>query len=355
MTIETEAGSPPVEETKAPETALAEEVATTELPAENADQDAGTEAIDAKPGDSSDSDTQDAKPLTLLDVVQSAISDGNKEKDGSSAVKDDGEVGAEEAEAKPEGKAEEEKAKSDDEEDDVPFHNHPRWKKLLEERNNLTEPAAQYEQIQGFMQANDLSGEEVAEGYEIMALLKRNDPDSIQKALEWFEPRVDFLREQAGVTIPADIQDKLDSGLIDEDVAEELSRNRAFQARQGEVQARRTEQDTARETATTEQNARNGMATAVQSWENGIKASDPDYAKKAEMVQQAARSMVQEEGAPTTGAEAVELSKRAYARVNDQIKSFAPKPRRVAPAPASLSVTATATPKTLREAIERAL
>lgn len=332
--------------------------AETPNPALDPDGTAAAPAVDANPADSSPVDTSDANeaPVSLLSVVQSAVEKKEAEPlAGSSDADGEGKAAtAADGGVKPEGEA----AAEGEAEAEVPFHNHPRWKQLVAERESFKEDAESYQGIQNFMQTNGLNGEEVAEGYEIMALLKRGDRDSLSKALEWFEPRVDFLREQLGAVIPDDIQARIESGELDETTAAELAQARATARLAERADEDRTKREGEAEAVTTAQTTAVNMAKAVQSWEDTTKAADPDYAKKAELVITMSRSIIQERGGkgPATEQEAVDLAKAAYDRVNDTFALLLPKPKQVVPTPAG---TSAATPRpvatSLRGAIEAAL
>jgi hypothetical protein len=327
-------------------------------PAPGPDGTVAEPAVDANPANSSVADTPDANdaPRSLLSVVQDALEPKQTEaQTGSSDVEGEGEAkAAVEGGAQPEGEAKTEA----EAEAEVPFHNHPRWKKLVAERDAFKDDAESFQGIQNFMQSNGLSGDEVAEGYEIMALLKRGDRDSYTKALEWFEPRVAFLREQVGAVLPDDLATRVESGELDEETAAELAQARAalrLNDQANQERARRAEVETAgaavQATALT-------MAKAVQTWEDTTKAADPDYAKKADLVIAMSRSIVQERGGkgPANEQEAIELVKTAYGRVNTTFANLIPKPKQVTPTPAGMSaVVQQPSATTLRGAIEAAL
>jgi hypothetical protein len=326
-------------------------------PAEEIEEQAAASAeaeasSDANAAESSTVDEDANQPADLLSVVKSAVEPAPGPAESSAA---EGEEGKSEAEAE-EGA---DKAKSEeDAEDDskLPFHNHPRWKEVVAERNELRPDAERYRNIAGFMEANSLTGEEVADGFDIMAKLKSGDPEQLSAALEWLEPRVNFLREQLGLTLPEDLRDKVEAGLIDEDTAKEVARTRATSTLASErLKARETadsEAEAARQRAATAQ----AMATAVEGWEQRIRTTDPDYARKAELVETTCRAIVQREGkAPTTPEEAVALADRALAEVNRQFTAALPPPRAVKPTPQGSSTPTVAEPKTLREAIAAAV
>ncbi len=332
--------------------------AETPNPALELDGNAAVSAGDANPAGSSAADTPDANeaPVSLLSVVQSAVEKKEPEQPaGSSDADGEGKAASVvDGEVKPEGEA----AAEGEGEAEVPFHNHPRWKQLVAERDTFKEDAESYQGIQSFMQTNGLNGEEVAEGYEIMALLKRGDRESLTKALEWFEPRTSFLREQIGAVIPDDIQARIESGELDETTAAELAQARATARLAERADEERTKREGEAEAATTAQTTVVNMQKAVQSWEDQTKAADPDYAKKAELVITMSRSIIQERGGkgPATVQEALDLAKTAYDRVNDTFALLIPKPKPVTPSPAGMSAVAPRPVATsLRGAIEAAL
>lgn len=309
-------------------------------------------APDAKPAESSAADATDANKRSLADVVRDVVEPKAASEAPSTT---EGEQGG-----KPEAETEAGKpgdGKAEDDDSKLPFHTHPRFQELIQERNELRPQAAQLRQITNFMEFHGLAPDEIGEGFEVMALLKSGQPDQLRKALEWFEPRVQQLRESLGVVLPADLQERVDGGLLDEETAKELAEQRATNAlhnRQAKVR-----EDTAAEVASSErtQAQAQAVATAVQKWEDGIKASDPDYAKKAEMVQSTALAMATTGGHPRTPEDAVALAQRAYDKVTDTFRGIAPKPQpKDTTTPAGTSARSTTpAPTSLRAAIEAAV
>lgn len=311
---------------------------------------AAVDASDANAAESSTADTTDAKaPASLLDVVKDAVekkADGQEE---SSASEGDQEAKDETATA-----TETEQAK-DGEADDVPFHKHPRWQEMIAERDRLKPAADSYEKISAFMTEHNLVPTEVAEGFEVMALLKAATPESLTKALEWFESRTTYLREATGAALPEDLATRVDDGVLDQDSAAELARMRAQQSINDRRTKQETEQREQRETVERNQAMAAQMGAAVQTWEDGIKGRDPDYSKKAGLIEDRAIALAQRFGLPKTTEEAVALAERAYKDVSDNLKAALPPPRRVTPTPAGSSATTIAQPKTMREAISAAV
>lgn len=307
-------------------------------------------APDANAAASSTVDVPDANaPANLLDVVKSAIEPA-PEPDASSSTEGDqanSEVKEPVAEAEP--------AAEDDA--NLPFHNHPRWKAVLAERDGYREPAERWGAIEAFRETNGLSTDEIAEGFEIMALLKSGDPAKLSDAREWFSERLDALNGMLGHTLPEDLQQRVDDGFLDEAGAREIAQSRATVSLR-ETQATRTAEAT--EASRAQQGAetlRRELETAAQSWEERTKAADPDYAKKADLVEAKCIAIVQREGnPPRNAAEATALVERAYGEVNKAFKDALPKPRPIAPGPTGTSTASpAASPQTLKEAIAGAL
>lgn len=308
---------------------------------------------DANAAESSAAGETDAKERqSLLSVIQDAVKKPEVAAGASSTNE-----GAEKVEGEDEASA----AKAEDaaeEPDDskLPFHNHPRWQQVIAERNELRPRAEQFDRITGFMEASHLTAPEVAEGFEVMALLKSGDPDKLREALGWFAPRVQALRDALGEVLPDDLQAKVDDGALDADAAAELAATRAAERlrvrREKDEGDRATEADLVK--AATE--AANAQAYAVQTWEDGIRKSDPDYAKKAELVETTTMALVLKEGRPKTVEEAMALAKRAYAKVNEQFAALRPTPRpKDTTTPAGSSAPTTTQATTLRGVLEAAL
>lgn len=313
-----------------------------------------TEAVtaDANAAESSPAEPEDAKePASLLSVIKDAVKKDDPAPEESSTP--EGKEERSEVEPEDGDKPTEEKAEDDA---DLPFHNHPRFKALIEERNTLREPAERYGKITEFMQEHKLEPGEVAEGFEIMALLKSGTAEGLGKAREWFAERLGDLDRTLGNSLPDDLRERVENGMLDEETAQELAQARA----NATLSETRTAADQARadEARQTEQAAArtHAMASAVTDWETRQKVSDPDYSKKAELVETTCRAIVQREGkAPTTPEEATALADRALAEVNRQFKAVMPKPKPIAPSPRSTSANTAPAPKTLREAIEGAV
>lgn len=249
------AGSPPANEHKAAENIQAETreglLAATRAALEATD-DAGTESA------AKDEAAEGTKPREAADESKAGGEAPEKPKDGA----DDADKGA--------GKDEE----------DPPFHQHPRWQKMVAERNELRgeietmRPLAERQTaILEYMDRNELTPDEVGQGFAIMAALK-SDPAA---AWDLMRPYVESVQAHLGNHLPDDLREKVESGLVDEDTARETARlrsERQFQASRAErAAARSTEQRTnAQDVA-----AAQARVSAVDAWFSA-QAADPDYA-----------------------------------------------------------------------------
>lgn len=187
--------------------------------------------------------------------------------------------------------------------------------------------AEQASQIQGFMQQHGLEPTEVQLGYGIMAALKRGD---FRTFVDTMQPYMEAARMYLGEVLPPDIQREVEQGLISEERGRELTRLRGQSSQlQGAVQQFQNTAVQQQQVSTVETSK-----LAVNQWEQGVKANDPDFAAKQPMLLRIAQAMVMEQGGPPrTPQEAVELAKRAYEEVNKTFTTLRPQPRPTRPSP----------------------
>lgn len=240
------------------------------------------------------------------------------------------------------------------EEDDskLPFHNHPRWKQVIQERDTYKGAAVQLNQVFQYMAQNNLSSQEVEKGMEIMALMKNNP----LAALEALRPHYDGLRQFAGEALPQDIAHKVQEGFIDRETAVELAKQRnqaAFlaqqQHRQQQQQVEYLQQQQLRQHS-------ESIASTVNSWESQMKTRDPDYSHKSSLINDRVRVLLTQYQ-PRTPQEAVQLAEKAYADVNASLGGLSPRrqPMRSVGSSSSSASNATRAPRTLLEAAQMAM
>ncbi len=231
---------------------------------------------------------------------------------------------------------------------------HVQNQRLKDQVRTLAPGSQQFEKLQSFMASNELDARSTANALRIAALVQgalngRVDPSSaVGELTQW----MDQLRTLVGDALPADVQQALDDGAIDEAHAKEIARLRAQQ----QVSTRRAELDTA---ALNTQNVRANaslVVSAVQAWEQAIRARDPDYPRKAKLVETTAKSLRLERygsGLPPSPQHATALVQEAYELVTRELAAALPARAEVRTplnGAASSKSTVRAEPKTALEA-----
>lgn len=201
----------------------------------------------------------------------------------------------------------------------LPFNKHPRFRELVKEKNTYKTQVAEYEadakqyrEIQGFMQANGLTAEEVAQSLEMLAKVKTGDPAT---AYELMQERMEALAVAAGKKLPTELEEKVEQGYIDRETAQELYQRQVDAERKAQVASTQLE----RQSVQDQQAQVHAMASAVAAWEQSTKATDPDFDLKAELVKDRVRAHVAQHGMPKTTDAALKMSKDAYDAVTQTL------------------------------------
>lgn len=276
--------------------------------------------MDAQTPDTADADAgagpsaaPEGEKFDLLSVVRNAAQPAEENSASPAPEESD----------KPQADASAEKTdpKEPDEENfsDVPFHAHPRFKQLVQQRNHYREGARQYDQVQNFLTSNGITPDEAADILSIRALMKR-DPSAAWKELK---PIVQKLLVDAGEVIPQDLQQRVRAGQMTREAAIEMSRLRAAH----DTSARRVEFE--REEAQRHHQAEKvrSVQTAVADWERAIRGRDPDFDAKAEALQKEVLWLQQKDGRPDSPDGARKMLETALANVNKTVRA-APKPEK---------------------------
>lgn len=304
-----------------------------------ADTNTGSDANDVPQTPSPAETDANKKRSTLLDVVKNVANKGKTDV-ASSATGSEGST-AEDSNAG-EKAVKDDAASKQKAEDKLPFHNHPRWKQLVQERETFKSRSDEYGKIETFMSANRLTPEEVAQGYQVMALIKNNPVE----AYRVLQGHLHNLAPIVGETLPEDIEKKVEMGDVDVESAKELARARAhanfLAAQQQQALAEQQAQDFNAKQATTRD--------AVMGWEENMKRRDPDYSAKQKFVMDRVRGVLQTVQ-PQSPEEALSIVQRAYEDVSKDMSAFIPKrPSTVLMSSAS-SVSAQPQPKTLLDVV----
>jgi hypothetical protein len=313
-----------------------------------ASPDTSEQTITDAPAESSPA-TSDTEP-DFLSVARSVVeSDAPAEGDDTPEAGDEPEPEATASQAEETGDREEEQAEPDDENfSDAPFHNHPRFKKLIAQRNEYRAGHEQFRKIQDYLIENGLTGQEAAEGFEVMALLKR-DPAAAWAKLK---PIVQNLLVVTGSVLPEDLKSRVQRGELSREAAMEMSRLRAGQqtlTQQQEFERQRQQQLAAHQ-------AQQAVRAEVGSWEMAMRSRDPDFEAKYEVIEGQVLRLQRAEGLPRTPAEAKAQLDRAYQAANQMFA--AQQPRRPAVKPVTGGRTAgtpRAEPTSMEEVVRRAL
>jgi hypothetical protein len=293
---------------------------------------------------------KDAKKETLLDVVKTAF---NKESADSSTAKAQSDPAPDQPNDA-QGKDSQVQKDGPEAQPDLPFHNHPRWKAMIAERESLKPAAEQYGKITTFMKTNGLTPQEMAEGMTVMALMKTNPAAAYQQLQGYVEKLARFT----GDVLPPELKAKVDEGLTDPETAKRLAQleaEREFSyARQVEEQQRiQAEQ----EMIVRQQAAENSqqMVAAVMRWEQAERAKDPDWAQKYEMVQDRVKALLATQPARNPS-DAIQIAQRALADVNARLRPLAGRtmPLRT-PASSLSSASATPAPRSLADLVRMGL
>jgi hypothetical protein len=333
---------------------------------------AGTQAPDASasPGDTSTPQATPANPepttqprderADLLSIVQDVV------KAKSADPKNPGGEGS--ADDKPPGEgetplqtdtapaAQPEADPTEDELKALPPRTAHRIKALLRQRGearaeveNLKPAAAKWAQLDGYLTQHDLAPEDVNLLLGVGAALRRGDFKAFRDGVM---PYLELANQHLGLTLPADLQAKVDQGEMTTEAATELSVARLNNQRlTGQVKATTEATQAQIERDRNLQTARI-VNDAVTSWENDVKSRDPDYPKKAAAVMRVSQALIAQHGQPMTAEAAVKLAQMALDETNAMFANAIPPrpPSRPVPAGANGVNHARPEPRTLMEA-----
>lgn len=308
-------------------------------------------------------DTGDAES-SMLDAVLAEVGPssepGAEDVDGPLAETPDPEAPDDKTSKTPDGaKAPEAETeldlKSDPTEEELKHYSqkaNERIRNLVEQRNAATERAKVVEPILDFLQKNDIPGQDLDIMLDLTARLRHGD---FAGFLNGIRPYVNLAMQYTGQQLPADLQQQVNQGYVSPEIARELAQQRVQnQFHQG----RARQQQTASRQNEAQLRAQLVRRTVVD-WERQTRANDPDYDLKADVVRRTAQALMQENGAPQTPEQALQVVKAAYEEVNGQMKRFRPQPKATARNPVSTGQQGgsapVAEPKSMMEAAMQAL
>lgn len=302
-------------------------------------------------------DVKEAPKPSLLDVIKDVVEPEAEAPEDSSTPDPE--------KSEPEKTDEAAPAETSENFDGLPFGRHPRFKALVEDRNSfkakaadletrveeLKRPADQYARIEQFMQANEISTEEMVNLFKLAALTK-SDP---KEALSAIQPLVTELYERTGRILPEDIRKDVEEGRITEDRGRELAEARADKAESERRAARAEGRATSIEQSSEDERRSGALAATLVDWEAAIKEKDPDFAVKEELIADRCRTIIATKGQPKTPAEMKAVLDQAHEDVTAHLRKVMPKRPEIRRSPESpSSLNATAVPKSLLEAVSLA-
>ena len=267
----------------------------------------------------------------LMEAITEAGNPEPDESEGDEEAPPEGEQATQKTEeqtAEAEGEGEEQT------DENLPFNKHPRFRQLIQERNeyrNMAEEyrpvADEYRKIESYMASNNLLPQEVAQGFEIMALIK-NDPFTARQRLVQYVQMLDQVTGDG--PLPNDLRAEVEQGYITEQRARELAqmrhRQQYTQAR-SQMDLQRQQAEAQRQMAMQQQQAHQQLFEAqkgaVSTWEADIRAKDPDYSRIQPWVFKELR-LLSQDSPPRSPQEAVALAQQAYKSVKDGLRRLNP-------------------------------
>lgn len=308
---------------------------------------------------------------TMEDAIRSAIQvspeqdaggdeDGDEDEDLPPAAEgsspDDGEQVAEPDEAV-------EPANLDDvdafvqmmKDNDVPLGKIERFKEVLEERKRLTARVDELQSVENRLSQLEVEGRKAGMSQEQIANLMTIPLTLASDPVKAFQQISDFRDELAmrvGEKLPADIQQRVEEGYIDEETARRLAKAEAdAQANQRKYEESQQEYETRQRVE-----AQNAVVETINTYQRHLETSDPDYSQKHPLIKDRLVALAGQHGTPETPEQARALIEQAYKDVNEYVAQFQtkPKPSRTLSSRGETR-PAQAAPKSMFEAIEAAV
>lgn len=317
------------------------------------------EDVNASPSDAAEEPADSDAPKSMLDAVRKAVDiNDSKAKKLADERTDDSEADSEAESEEGEDTTEAQEETDESQDENLPFGKHPRFKKLVSQRNELRSEvdrlkplADDYQQVQSFMDQNNLAPNEVAQAMQILSLLK-TDP---LKAREALKPTLDLFASLSGDVLPDDLRAKIDDGYLDESTAKEVAALRAQNNVRAQQAQEFTRQQQVRQQEQSSQLQGQQLYDAVSSWERNVSSRDPDYVKLQPLVMKATQAALAQ-GRPSSPEQAIQLVESAYREVQNSVKALMPKrtAQRTVTSANSVSTSASPKPTSLLEAVTQA-
>lgn len=313
-----------------------------------------------KPADTSSAEgVKTEAPKTLSEMIKSGLAKITGKEPATAtpadtAKKPETEVNQDKkADGQPEDEVSEEEKKAPTE-----IQNHPAFKQVVNERTQARRKlnaalkevevyktdATRYQSLQTYLTQNEVPQEDAATAIKFAAMW-RNDPEKLLVELDRMRHEIGT---KLGKVLPKDLQDEVDQGLITEERASELAREKGRVAIQTE-QIQRSQERSQAQQQTEEFNFR---VKLTENWAGQLSKTDPDLQRKFPMITERLNFLLRTEGDPKDAQAAWDRLNRAYTDVNARLKSFVPPKPATNPIPPSGGVIRqpAEAPKTLEDA-----
>lgn len=288
--------------------------------------------------------------LKGVEDVLSKVAPATPTADTSAPEKPTADTAVADTEKKVDAKPDDQAPVYDEKEDEkLDFKDHPRFKALKDEAAALREKSKTFDtsladlrqkaeaevaplnELRSFLSSNGLSGDEFAQGMEIMRSLK-NDP---ARAAVLLAPHLKALDAFTGNgDLPSDLQARVASGEISDELAREMVRHKAAAAVAQQAAARTVQITHADQT----QRVIAESQQAISEWEQNVSKSDPDYARRQPLMVKLLHAEGIANGAPRSRQDAINLVNKVYADATRLLPAAVVQPKPATkPSPSSAS------------------
>ena len=208
--------------------------------------------------------------------------------------------------------------------------------------------------VQKYLHDNDIGRDDFLLLLELGAAMRRGD---FRTFYEGVRPYVNLAEQYLGISLPQDLQQRVQQGQMTVDAARMFQRERMDRGLSESARLKQAQAIDQQQNFAARQNLATNVTNAVNAWEQATQQSDPDYAAKKPLLQDVMWSVVRERGPPPSPEAAIDIAKEAYRRVNEHASRWVPPKRPTSRQPSSTGRTNGALPQasTLKEAVAQAI
>lgn len=217
--------------------------------------------------------------------------------------------------------------------------NHPAYRQVVAEAEQLRESAGRFQEYDNFLRSNNVSGDEADQALFLTAL-SRQDPEAF---LQRIEAIADQYKIVLGKKLPDDLQAEVDNGYMGEEQARRVAQQRI------ELNRTKQERDYHREARTNEQQtqAKAARQEFIEGWFENTATTDPHLEQKADAIVGEMMRLQQKFGAPKNQDALQNLLDTAYQNVSKRMMPQRPARTPTDPVPAASGNNRRETPASL--------